>query len=150
MSQPQAHPSDPPRPAKGRGQRHGAAFRREAMRLVTEERYTIVAAAAAVGIYDRTLRKWLSKARPAPEPCGDNPSVEQLKKETRRLRQQLKRAEIEREVLKIAMDYFARRPPPPLRRQQRRAIAAKHPPDADGFFANQFDTPRQRPWRDER
>jgi len=40
--------------------------------------------------------------------CGPKASVEQLQEENRRLRQQLKRAELEREILKKATVYFAK------------------------------------------
>lgn len=107
MSQSEPRSSDPQRPSKAHGRRYAQAFKHDAMRLVTHEHYSVLAAAAAVGVSDKTLRNWLSKARPAAEPCGENASVEQLKDENRRLRQQLKRAEIEREILKKATAYFA-------------------------------------------
>ncbi|MBL9165483.1 MAG: hypothetical protein JNL18_22345 [Planctomycetaceae bacterium] len=45
---------------------------------------------------------------PAPEPCGENATVEELRDEVARLRKQLKRAELEREILKKATAYFAK------------------------------------------
>ena len=83
------------------------AFRRDAVRVVTHEHYTVRAAARAVGISDKTLYNWVNKATPAPQPCGDGASVEQLQEENRRLRRQLERAEMERDILKKATAYFA-------------------------------------------
>lgn len=60
-----------------------------------------------MGISEKTLHDWVNKATPTPEPCGDGASVEQLQDENRRLRQQLKQAEMERDVLKKATAYFA-------------------------------------------
>lgn len=91
--------------------RYTDAFKQQAVRLVTHERYAVPAAAQAVGISDKTLRNWVNKATPAPEPCGEGASVEQLQAENRRLRQQLKRAEMEREILKKATAYFANENP---------------------------------------
>ena len=41
-------------------------------------------------------------------PCGENATVEELREEVARLRKQLKRAELEREILKKATAYFAK------------------------------------------
>jgi transposase len=83
-------------------------FKRDAVRLVVEEKYTFGAAAQAVGVSVKSLRDWHKKFAPAPEPCGDNATVEEMREEIRRLRRQLKRAELEREILKKATAYFAK------------------------------------------
>ena len=84
------------------------SFKRDAVRLVTHEGYTFRAAATAVGVSDKSLRDWHSKLSPPSVPCGPNASVEQLQEENRRLQKQLKRAELEREILKKATAYFAK------------------------------------------
>lgn len=91
--------------------RYTDAFKQQAAGLVMHERYTVSAAAQAVGVNARTLRKWVAQATPAPGPCGEGASVQQLQEENRRLRQQLKRAEMEREILKKATAYFAKENP---------------------------------------
>ena len=83
-------------------------FKREAVNLVVVEGYTIAAAARAVNVLDGSLREWHRKYAPAPEPCGDDASVEDLKAENKRLRKELRNAEIEREILKKATAYFAK------------------------------------------
>ena len=55
-----------------------------------------------------SLREWHRKYAPEPEPCGEDASVEDLKAENKRLRKQLREAEIEREILKKATAYFAK------------------------------------------
>ena len=45
---------------------------------------------------------------PQPIPCGEEASLDELREENKRLRQQLKRAELEREILKKATAYFAK------------------------------------------
>lgn len=75
-------------------------FKRDAVRLVVEEKYTFAAAAKAVGVSAKSLREWHQRFAPPPEACGENATVEELREENRRLRRQLKRAELEREILK--------------------------------------------------
>jgi transposase len=91
-----------------RWRRFSEEFKREALRLVVEEGYTFKAAATAVGVSDQTLRAWHAKLVPPPEPCGENATLEELRDENQRLRKQLRRAELEREILKKATAYFAK------------------------------------------
>lgn len=91
-----------------RKRRFSEEFKRDAVRLVVEEGYTFKAAAAAVGVGDQSLRAWHVKFAPALPPCGESASVEELQAENARLRKQLKRAEMEREILKKATAYFAK------------------------------------------
>jgi transposase len=93
-------------PAKRR--RYEDEFQQDAVRLVTVEKYSFKAAAAAVGVSEQALRKWHAKWASAPAPCGEDASVEQLREENVRLRRQLRRAELEREILKKATAYFAK------------------------------------------
>ena len=83
-------------------------FKRDAVRLVVEESYSFHAAALAVGVCEKSLRDWHKRFTPAPDPCGDDATAAQLREENKRLRRQLKRAEMEREILKKATAYFAK------------------------------------------
>lgn len=94
--------------APRRWRRFSEEFKRDAVRLVVEEGYTFKAAAVAVGVGDQSLRAWHAKYAPPPEPCGENATVEELRQENQRLRKQLRRAELEREILKKATAYFAK------------------------------------------
>ena len=91
-----------------RQRRFGEEFKRDAVRLVVEEGYTFKAAAAAVGVSDQSLRAWHAKYVSPPEPCGEQATVEELREENQRLRKQLRRAELERDILKKATAYFAK------------------------------------------
>ena len=91
-----------------RKRRFSEEFKRDAVRLVAEEKYSFQAAASAVGVSEQSLRAWHTKFVPAPPPCGENATLEELKAENGRLRKQLKRAELEREILKKATAYFAK------------------------------------------
>ena len=94
--------------APRRWRRFSEEFKRNAVRLVVEEGYTFKAAAAAVGVGDQSLRAWHAKYAPPPEPCGENATLEELRQENQRLRRELRRAELEREILKKATAYFAK------------------------------------------
>jgi transposase len=73
-----------------------------------EERYSFRAAAKAVGVSEQTLRQWHKKFVPPPEPCGEGATLDELREENKRLRSQLRRTELEREILKKATAYFAK------------------------------------------
>ena len=83
-------------------------FQRDAVRLVTEEKYSVAAAAEAVGVSYQTLRKWRVRWAPQPAECGQDATVDELRKENMRLRRELRRAELERDILKKATAYFAK------------------------------------------
>ena len=83
-----------------RGRRYSDEFRRDAVRLVTDEKYSFTAAAAAVNVCEKSLRDWDAKFAPKPAPCGEEATLDQLRDENKRLRKQLQRAELEREILK--------------------------------------------------
>jgi transposase len=72
---------------------------------VVEEKYTCAMAAHAVGVCPKSLRDWYKKYAPQPEPCGESATLAELRK---RLRRQLQRAELKREILKKATAYFAK------------------------------------------
>ena len=96
------------RSLKPRRQRFPESFKCDAVRLVTHEGYTFQTAAQAVGVSSKSLRDWHKQRTPAPQPCGSDASIDQLQDEVRRLQKQLRRAELEREILKKATAYFAK------------------------------------------
>ncbi len=93
-------------PAKRR--RYADEFKQGAVRLIAEEKYSFRAAAEAVGVTEQTLRTWHAKLAPKPQPCGDGATVAELRAENKRLRRELKLAQMEREILKKATAYFAK------------------------------------------
>lgn len=99
---------EPGKPIR-RGRRgFSEAFKRDAVRLVVEENYTFKAAAQAVGVSPKSLRDWHEKFVPPPVPCDEEASLGELRSEIQRLRKQLRRVEMEREILKKATAYFAK------------------------------------------
>lgn len=64
-----------------RKRRFSEEFNRDAVRLVAEEKYSFKAAASAVGVSEPSLRAWHAKFVPAPPPCGDGATLDELKAE---------------------------------------------------------------------
>ena len=82
-------------------------FKKEAVNLVLLEGYSINAAAKAVGVSPNSLRGWYDKL------VGDGDPTEvatkkDLETENKRLREELRQAKLECEVLKKATAYFAK------------------------------------------
>jgi transposase len=91
--------------------RYTKAFREQAMKLVTEQEYGVATAARQLGIPAATLGQWLAKAgwrRPAEltqPPPPDDPKA--LAAGYLELQRQVRRLEMENEILKKATAYFA-------------------------------------------
>ncbi len=75
-------------------------FKRNAVQLVTEQNYSIAAAARAVGVSEPSLRQWVGKHGGTSGETGPASTLEELREENKRLKRALKRAEMEREILK--------------------------------------------------
>lgn len=93
--------------------RYTNAFKDEACKLVSEQKQDVASAARGLGVAEQTLRYWLVQRGWAAEqvdvPESDDPKW--LKARVRDLEQRLRRAEMEREVLKKATAYFASNQP---------------------------------------
>lgn len=113
MSDPSPTSSSPAaRSVSKSGKRYSDSFKQDALRLITQEGYSFAAAAHATGVSEKSLREWHKKQSPPPRAvCTDDAGVDELKKEVRRLREQLRQAEMEREILKKATAYFASQKP---------------------------------------
>ena len=89
-------------------------FKDEACKLVIEQGYLPTRAAKELGVAPMTLEYWLAKRghrkklEPVP-PESDDPAV--LKARIRELEKSLRRAEMEKEILKKATAYFASQSP---------------------------------------
>ena len=86
-------------------------FKEEACKLVMERGYSVNKAAKELGIASMTLQYWLQKRghnTPSP-PESDDPQV--LKTRIRELERSLRRAEMEKEILKKATAFFASQNP---------------------------------------
>src|SRR5208337_3321177 len=83
-------------------------FKTEAVKLVTEQGYSVAEAARSLGIHDTLLRSWKqaleTQADQAFPGQGKLPAIEE---ELRRLRAENKRLRAERDILKKATALFA-------------------------------------------
>jgi len=92
--------------------KHSDEFKIEAVRLVSEQDYTIAEAAESVGVHPNLLSKWKQKF--APEGKVDEQQIGEkvrLEEEVKRLRKECARLKMEREILKKATAFFAKESP---------------------------------------
>ncbi len=78
-----------------------AEFKQQAVRLVTDQKYSFKAAAKVLDVGEQSLRQWHAKFAPAPTSCGELASLDELRAENRRLQRELRRAEMERDILPL-------------------------------------------------
>jgi transposase len=92
--------------AKGR---HSEEFKREAVKLVTDQGYSIAEAARSLGLDRSLLRSW--KLKYASEQNGVPKMQETEQEELARLREENRRLRMERDILKKATAFFANEKP---------------------------------------
>ncbi len=84
-------------------------FKAEAVKLVTEQGYSVAEAARSLGIHETLLRSWKQALQAQGDPAfpghGKLPPFEE---ELRRLRAENKRLLAERDILKKAAAFFAK------------------------------------------
>jgi len=80
-------------------------FKEETVALVTEQGYSVIDAASAVGVRPNQIYNW--KKRIADETSGIRLTGEE-RDELLRLRKEVKKLKIEKEILKKASAYFAK------------------------------------------
>jgi len=84
-------------------------FKVEAVKLVTEQGYSVAEAARSLGVHDTLLRSWKQALQAQGDQAfpgqGNPPAVEE---ELRRLRADNKRLLAERDILKKAAAFFAK------------------------------------------
>ncbi len=84
---------------------NGNEFKREAVKLVTEQGYTQAEAARSLGINPNLIRRWRLKF--APKTPGMDTMSETEQQELIRLREEVRRLRMERDILKKATAFFA-------------------------------------------
>ena len=91
----------------GRQQKHrrfSPEFKAEAVRLVTVTDEPVSKIARDLGVTTTSLRAWVEAARPQPR----HPLTDDERSELQRLRREIRRVEMERDILKKATAFFAR------------------------------------------
>ncbi len=94
--------------ASGVNKQYTEEFKREAVALVTDQGYTLVGASRNLGINRDMLRRWkreLAKQGAVAFPGKGHQTPEQA--ELHRLREENRRLQMEREILKKATAFFA-------------------------------------------
>jgi transposase len=85
-----------------------ADFKQNAVDLIVKQAFSLKAASQSLGVDATTLRAWHRKLALPPEPVGDDAHLAEVKAQNVRLRREVQRVEMEREILKKATAYFAR------------------------------------------
>lgn len=85
-------------------------FREEAVKLVTEQGYTIAEASRSLGIHPNVLGRWKRNAQDVGTGGASSGAAISTQAELKRLRKENKGLRMEREVLKKAMAFFAKEP----------------------------------------
>ena len=103
---------------KATKRRFTTEFREEAVRLVLQERLTVLEAARRLEINDKTLANWVRGAKQGKVPRSNagasdrkSPSVSELEMEVSKLRAENARLKMEKEILKKATAFFVREAP---------------------------------------
>ena len=87
-------------------------FKTSAARLVREQGYSVAQAAQSLGVDPRSIRDWVAKLAPPPQPAAAPAAADaELRQEVERLRAENRRLLMEREILKKATAFFAREQP---------------------------------------
>jgi transposase len=86
-----------------------AEFKMEAAKLVLEQGYTCAQAGKHLGVLPKLIREWVAKYQEGKLISGaPRLRVTAEQQELSRLRQELQRTKMERDILKKAAAYFAR------------------------------------------
>ena len=100
---------------KGTKRKFTLEFREEAVRLVFQERMTVLEAARRLEINEKTLGNWVRAVRLGKMPrtsagASDrkSPSVSELEMEVSKLRAENARLKMEKEILKKATAFFVK------------------------------------------
>lgn len=88
--------------------RHSEEFKREAVKLVTDQGYSLSEASRNLGVHVSLLRKWREKSE---SETSDQNLSEDERLELARLRAENKRLRMERDILKKATAFFANEKP---------------------------------------
>jgi transposase len=87
--------------------KYTAEYKEEVVKQITERGYSVHQVSKRIGVSTNSLYKWLKHARGNKGRHGKDHETE-LRKENLRLKNELRRVEEERDILKKAAAYFAK------------------------------------------
>lgn len=87
--------------------RYTKEFREEAVKQITERGYSVCDVSKRLGVSTKSLYVWLRTSGNSKQSRHPD-EFEQMRKENARLKNELKRVEEERDILKKAAAYFAK------------------------------------------
>lgn len=90
--------------ARRKRPRYSPEFKAEALRLIAETDEPIKKIARDLGVASKTLHEWRQAARPEPR----EPLTEDEQSELQRLRREVVKVRMERDILKKATAFFAK------------------------------------------
>ena len=82
-------------------------FKLDAVSLVTDQGYSRAEAARSLGINANMLGRWVKESEGLDQPFRGNGKLSAEQEEIKQLRSQVKRLEMEKEILKKATVFFA-------------------------------------------
>ena len=83
-------------------------FKKEAVKLVTEQGYTQARAAKELGISDKNINRWIQLSTEADKKPAAKVQSSDQQDEIKRLRKENERLKMERDILKKATVFFAK------------------------------------------
>lgn len=93
----------------GKRKKYTPEFKRDAVSLVLEQEYTQAEAARSLGINAQMLGRWVKELQESDSDAfRGNGKLTAEQQELRDLRAQVKRLEMEKEIIKKASQYFAK------------------------------------------
>ena len=89
----------------------GAEFKREAVRQAMQPGNAVATVAQDLGVHESVLRRWLKESDSgASGKATDRPLKNEQSQEIERLKRELVRVKMERDIIKKALGYFAKDP----------------------------------------
>lgn len=83
-------------------------FKDEAVKLITEQGYSIAEVARNLGVNANLLGRWKKEAEEPPGQSSSSGDMAAMQAELKRLRKENKQLKMEREILKKAAAFFAK------------------------------------------
>ena len=89
----------------------GAEFKREAVRQAMQPGNAVATVAQDLGVHESVLRRWVKESGSgASGKATDRPLKNEQSQEIERLKRELVRVKMERDIIKKALGYFAKDP----------------------------------------